>query len=79
MASCGDSVEHLKELLSHNHFIGAFDKANRMVGFSSMNKDGYLHSMFVHKDLPQQRHRLFVSIMLSHAKITYAVLTTSQQ
>ena len=49
-ASCGDSVEHLKELLSHNHFIGAFDKANRMVGFSSMNKDGYLHSMFVHKD-----------------------------
>ena len=30
-------------------------------------------------DLPQQRHRLFVSIMLSHAKITYAVLTTSQQ
>lgn len=49
-ASCGDSVEHLKELLSHNHFIGAFDKANHMVGFSSMNKDGYLHSMFVHKD-----------------------------
>lgn len=49
-ASCGDSVEHLKELLSHNHFIGAFDEASRMVGFSSMNKDGYLHSMFVHKD-----------------------------
>ena len=49
-ASCGDSVEHWKELLSHNHFIGAFDNANRMVGFSSMNKDGYLHSMFVHKD-----------------------------
>ena len=49
-ASCGDSVEHLKELLSHNHFIGAFDEAGRMVGFSSMNKDGYLHSMFVHKD-----------------------------
>ena len=49
-ASCGDSVEHLKELLSHNHFIGAFDEASSMVGFSSMNKDGYLHSMFVHKD-----------------------------
>ena len=49
-ASCGDSVEHLKELLSHNHFIGAFDEASRMVGFSSMNKGGYLHSMFVHKD-----------------------------
>ena len=40
-ASCGDSVEHLKELLSHNHFIGAFDEAGRMVGFSSMNKDRY--------------------------------------
>lgn len=49
-ASCGDNTEHLKDLLSHNHFVGAFDEDDYMVGFSSMNKEGYLHSMFVHKD-----------------------------
>ena len=44
-ASCGDSVEHWKELL-----IGALDGQGGIVGFSSMNAEGYLHSMFVHKD-----------------------------
>lgn len=36
--------------MSHNQYFGAFDKNNCLIGFSSMNKDGYLHSMFVHKD-----------------------------
>lgn len=49
-ASCGDSVEHLRELLAGNYFVGAFDEGGCMVGFSSMNEEGYLHSMFVHKD-----------------------------
>ena len=39
-ASCGDDVSHWKNLLS-----------GKMAGFSSMNKEGYLHSMFVHKDM----------------------------
>ena len=49
-ASCGDNIERWKELLSSNRFIGAFDKQGSLVGFSSMNEEGYLHSMFVHKD-----------------------------
>ena len=49
-ASCGDSVEHWKELLAKNDYIGAFDGQGRIVGFSSMNTEGYLHSMFVHKN-----------------------------
>ena len=49
-ASCGDSVEHWKELLAKNDYIGALDGQGRIVGFSSMNTEGYLHSMFVHKD-----------------------------
>lgn len=49
-ASCGENADRWKELISENRFIGAFDRDNRLVGFSSMNKDGYLHSMFVHKD-----------------------------
>lgn len=49
-ASCGNNAEHWKELISSNNFIGAFDGQNRMIGFSSMNRHGHLHSMFVHKD-----------------------------
>lgn len=49
-ASCRDSVEHWKELLAKNDYIGALDGQGGIVGFSSMNAEGYLHSMFVHKD-----------------------------
>ena len=49
-ASCGDSVEHWRRLLSENAYVGAFDAQGRLVGFSSMNPTGHLHSMFVHKD-----------------------------
>lgn len=53
-ASCGENLKHLKELLSYNQFVGAFDEHDALVGFASMNKDGYLHSMFVHKDFQRK-------------------------
>ena len=49
-ASCGDSREHLKALLSKHNFIAALDNKGLIIGFSSMNFAGYLHSMFVHKN-----------------------------
>ena len=49
-ASCGDDIKHWKEILFNNQFIGAFDKQDNLIGYSSMNKNGYMHSMFVHKD-----------------------------
>ena len=49
-ASCGDSIEHWKELLSVHNYIAALDREGHIIGFSSMNTDGYLHSMYVHKD-----------------------------
>lgn len=49
-ASCGDDIEHWKELLSSYQYVGAFNEQDCLIGFSSMNKNGYLHSMFVHKD-----------------------------
>ncbi len=49
-ASCGKRTERWKELLAYNQYVGAFDEHDCLVGFTSMNKDGYLHSMFVHKD-----------------------------
>ncbi len=49
-ASCGDSIEHWEELFSMHNYIAALDREGHIIGFSSMNTDGYLHSMFVHKD-----------------------------
>ena len=49
-ASCGDRAEHWKKLLSKHNYIAALDGKGDIIGFSSMNTDGYLHSMFVHKD-----------------------------
>lgn len=49
-ASCGNDMEHWKEIIFNNQFIGVFDKQDNLIGYSSMNKNGYMHSMFVHKD-----------------------------
>lgn len=49
-ASCDDDIKHWKEILFNNQFIGAFDKQDNLIGYSSMNKRGYMHSMFVHPD-----------------------------
>lgn len=48
-ASCGNSVEHWKELLTGHEYVAAVSKAGRIIGFTSMNAEGYMHSMFVHK------------------------------
>ena len=52
-ASCGDSVEHMKDLLARNDYVAALNEQGEIIGFSSMNVEGYLHSLFVHKDYQQ--------------------------
>ncbi len=52
-ASCGDSTEHLKDLLARNDYVAALNERDEIIGFSSMNAEGYLHSLFVHKDYQQ--------------------------
>lgn len=49
-ASCGDSTEHWKDLLSENDYFAALDGVGNIIGFSSMNAGGHLHSLFVHKN-----------------------------
>lgn len=49
-ASCGDSAEHMKDLLARNDYVAALNERDEIIGFSSMNVEGYLHSLFVHKD-----------------------------
>lgn len=66
-ASCGESVAHWKELLAKNDYIGAIDGQGKIVGFSSMNAEGYLHSMFVHKDWQE---RGVATLLLSEVEKT---------
>ena len=49
-ASCGESAEHMKDLLARNDYVAALNERDEISGFSSMNAEGYLHSLFVHKD-----------------------------
>lgn len=49
-ASCGDSAEHMKDLLARNDYVVALNEQGEIIGFSSMNTEGYLHLLFVHKD-----------------------------
>ena len=64
-ASCGDSETRWRELLAGNQYVGVFNECNVLVGFSSMNKDGYLNSMFVHKDF---QHRGIATQLLSEVE-----------
>lgn len=49
-ASCANNGRHWEELLARHDFVAALDERGNIVGFSSMNAEGYMHSMFVHKD-----------------------------
>lgn len=49
-ASCGDDLSHIGQMIETHYFIVAVDQLSQLVGFSSITPQGYLHSMFVHKD-----------------------------
>lgn len=49
-ASCMEDENVVKKLLDANCFIAAIDGNSKIIGFSSMNEEGYMHSMFVYKD-----------------------------
>lgn len=49
-ASCGDDLSRIGEMITTHYFIVAVHERSQIVGFSSITPEGYLHSMFVHKD-----------------------------
>lgn len=49
-ASCGDDNQHWLELINTLHFIVAENEDGTAVGFASISDEGYLHSLFVHKE-----------------------------
>lgn len=49
-ASCGDDLSKIESMIQTHYFIIAVNPQSQIVGFSSITPQGYLHSMFVHKD-----------------------------
>ena len=49
-ASCGDDLSNIEDMIKAHYFIVAINQQSEIVGFSSITPQGYLHSMFVHKD-----------------------------
>lgn len=49
-ASCGNELSKLEGMIKTHYFIVAVNQQLQIVGFSSITPQGYLHSMFVHKD-----------------------------
>ena len=49
-ASCGHTLANIKDMIKTHYFIVAVNQQSEIVGFSSITPQGYLHSMFVHKD-----------------------------
>lgn len=49
-ASCGNDLSHIKGMIKTHYFIVATNQQSQIVGFASITQQGYLHSMFVHKD-----------------------------
>lgn len=49
-ASCGDDLSNIEDMIKTHYFIVAINQQLEIVGFSSITPQGYLHSMFVHKD-----------------------------
>lgn len=53
-ASCGNNFKHWADLINKLYFIVAENEESLLVGFASISSEGYLHSMFIHKDHQRQ-------------------------
>lgn len=49
-ASCGEDLSNIGKMIETHYFIVAVDQQLQIAGFSSITPQGYLHSMFIHKD-----------------------------
>ena len=68
-ASCGDNLANIKDMIKTHYFIVAVNQQSEIVGFSSITPQGYLHSMFVHKDFQGKG----IAIMLLNEIEQYAI------
>ena len=68
-ASCGDDLSNIEDMIKTHYFIVAVNQQSEIVGFSSITPQGYLHSMFVHKDFQGKG----IAIMLLNEIEQYAI------
>lgn len=52
--SCGEPDEKWEKLITELYFIVAEERHGKAIGYAAIALDGYLHSLFVHKDFLQQ-------------------------
>ncbi len=70
-ASCGDDLSKIGDMIKTHYFIVAVNQQSQIVGFSSITPQGYLHSMFVHKDFQGKG----IATMLLEEIERYAITT----
>lgn len=68
-ASCGEDLSKWEERIKTHYFIVAVNQQSQIVGFSSITPQGYLHSMFVHKDF---QHKGIATLLLKEVE-RYAI------
>lgn len=68
-ASCGDDLSNIENMIKTHYFIVAVNQQSEIVGFSSITSQGYLHSMFVHKDFQGEG----IATMLLNETEQYAI------
>ena len=78
-AACGERPGHWERLVNDLHFIVATNAEGHIIGFAAIRHDGYLHSLFTHKDHQRQgvATRL-LRLMESHAMANGAKTITSE-
>ena len=65
-AACGGSDAHWEGLINNLHFIVATAPDGTITGFAAIRDDGYLHSLFVHKDHLREGIAAYLLAMIEH-------------
>lgn len=78
-ASCGGDHSKWDERIKTHYFIVAVNQQSQIVGFSSISTQGYLHSMFVHKDFQGKGiATLLLTEIERHANVSGIIRITSE-
>lgn len=77
-ASTADRTENLLRRIKEQHFYVAYTDENIITGFASLENDGYLDMMYVHKDFQRMGvAALLISKIFDIAKeLNLSILTT---
>ena len=72
-ASCGDNLSDIEDMIKTHYFIVAINQQSEIVGFSSITPQGYLHSMFVHKNFQSKGIASLLLNEIEHYAITTGI------